>query len=116
MVNSYPALTLSEYQSASVRTMKKQPADLAIIEMAMGISGEAGEVLDAVKKIAFHGHALDKMHIAEELGDVLFYIAGMCTTLGISLESVAAGNIDKLKLRYPDGFSEQLSRERDRGK
>ena len=63
----------------------------------MGISGEAGEVTDYIKKLLFHGHILDKNKMKEELGDVLWYIATIGTTVGLSLEDIAESNILKLK-------------------
>lgn len=50
------------------------------------------------------GHELDKEHLAKELGDVAWYLAEAATALDISLEDILQANIDKLKMRYPDGF------------
>jgi len=54
--------------------------------------------------------------IAEELGDILWYIAALATTLKLDLGEIAQQNIKKLKKRYPEGYSDERSRERSVGK
>lgn len=76
---------------------------------ALGVAGEAGEVADLVKKHVGHGHALDRDKLAKELGDVLWYVAALAHDIGIDLSTVAALNIEKLRRRYPDGFSTERS-------
>lgn len=76
---------------------------------AMGLNGEAGEVVDLLKKIVFHGHKFNKEDMIKELGDVLWYVALICDSLGISMEEVMTKNIEKLMQRYPDGFTEEAS-------
>lgn len=77
--------------------------------LSLGLTGEAGEVADYVKKVVAHGHALDADKLAKELGDVLWYTAVMADAIGRSLEDIAAQNIVKLKARYPEGFSHERS-------
>ena len=90
-----------EYQEAAARTMTdKMPQ----IEAALGLAGECGEVVDLVKKIHFQGRALNREELAEEIGDVCWYIAALATAHELSLGEIAAGNIAKLRARYPDGF------------
>ena len=67
---------------------------------------------DIIKKAVFHGHLLSPDAIKKELGDVLFYVAAIASTLHINLDEIAQGNVEKLLRRYPDGFSEKASRER----
>jgi NTP pyrophosphatase (non-canonical NTP hydrolase) len=57
-----------------------------------------------VKKAAWHGKPIDPATMQDELGDVLWYLADIASHLGLSLDDIAAGNIDKLHRRYPDGF------------
>ena len=64
---------------------------------AMGISGEAGEVTDYIKKILFHEHELSKDKLIEELGDVLWYITYLSKVIGVDLETIANRNIEKLR-------------------
>lgn len=80
-----------------------------------GLQGERGEVQDLIKKVLYHGKTLDKetmSKICEELGDNLWYIAEVCTVMGISLSDVAIANYNKLKARYPNGFSSEASNNR----
>lgn len=75
----------------------------------MGLCGESGEAADIVKKAVFHNHPLDTEELKKELGDVMWYVAMCCNALNISLDDVMQGNIDKLKKRYPEGFSTEAS-------
>ena len=75
----------------------------------MGLCGEAGEVIDLVKKHCFQGHPLDKSRIAKELGDVAWYLAESAAAIGMPLEDILSGNIEKLKARYPEGFVKDKS-------
>ena len=83
-----------------------------LINGVMGLCGESGEAINIVKKYVAQGHDLDKEHLAKELGDIAWYLAETATALGISLETILQMNIDKLKKRYPDGFSSEKSKER----
>jgi NTP pyrophosphatase (non-canonical NTP hydrolase) len=109
-------MNFNEYQEKSRRTMPDETHDLVVSNYAMGIAGESGEVIDLLKKVIHHGHPLtaeieDKLH--EELGDVMHYVAGLCTLLEFNLEDVCNENIKKLKRRYPLGFSTERSVNRD---
>lgn len=90
-------------------------ADLMLLNGALGLGGESGEVEDIVKKFIFQGHPLDKAHIAKELGDVAWYLAVAAYSIGYTLEEVLQMNIDKLKERYPDGFDVDKSLHREAG-
>lgn len=83
--------------------------ELGLTCMALGIAGEAGEVADYVKKVVGHRHPLDREKMAKELGDVLWYLAVLAERFGYSLDQVAQMNVDKLRRRYPDGFSPERS-------
>ena len=87
------------------------PGDL--LNGALGLTGEAGEVADIVKKYIFHGHTLDRKEIVKELGDVLWYVALICETIGYSIDEVMCINIEKLKARYPEGFTSEKSINRE---
>jgi len=80
---------------------------------ALGLAGEAGEVADYVKKVVGHNHPLDKETIIKELGDVLWYVAEICSTISVDMSDVAQKNIDKLRARYPEGFSTERSINRE---
>ena len=105
-------MTLDEYQRLAARTIgTRTPAD-QLSNMALGLAGEAGETADMLKKHLFHGKPLNHDDVVKELGDVLWYVAGMATAIGISLDDVAQRNVDKLRARYPDGFSAEASAQR----
>ena len=86
-----------------------------LINGVMGLCGEAGEAIDIVKKHLAQGHELDREGLIKELGDVAWYLAETATALGIDLDEVLERNIDKLKKRYPEGFSAEKSQHRQAG-
>lgn len=100
---------MNEYQKLSSRTFPNGSIRDNLSNYALGLTGESGEVADAIKKTIYHGHQLDVDEIKKELGDVLHYVAGLADFLGLTLEEIAFGNIEKLKARYPNGFSEKDS-------
>ncbi len=74
-----------------------------IIHAVMGISGEAGELLDAIKKHVVYKKPLDRINVIEELGDIEFYLEALRQGLDISREETLRTNINKLLKRYPSG-------------
>ena len=80
--------------------------------VGLGLAGEAGEVVDHLKKHLHHGHELDRDKLVKEAGDVLWYLAALATLLGVDLSEVAQRNVDKLIRRYPQGFTHEASRNR----
>ena len=104
-------MTINEYQTAALRTAQtdKLTARELLLNSALGLCGESGEVADLVKKHRFQGHDLDFDHIAKELGDVTWYLAVGAYAIGYDLETILQMNVDKLKARYPDGFSTDRS-------
>ena len=102
-------MKVNEYQSKAMRTAGTLEKEDLIINAALGLSGESGEVADIVKKHLFQGHDLDRDKIINELGDVCWYIAAMCQGLGINFSDVLEIYVDKLKKRYPEGFDADKS-------
>lgn len=86
-----------------------------IINASFGLSGETGELNDILKKWMFHGHELEEEKVKKELGDIMWYVAMMCESFGFKMEEIMQLNIDKLKARYPEGFSEYDSQHRKEG-
>ena len=86
-----------------------------LLNGCLGLSGEAGELNDLVKKWIFHKKPLDREHMKKEIGDVCWYIADICHSMGFDLGEIFQMNIDKLKARYPEGFSEQRANNRSEG-
>ena len=76
-------MTGNEYQKLAMRTANEKCFNLA--NAGLGLSGEAGEATDIIKKHLFHGHELEKEHLAKELGDVMWYIALVATIIGFVL-------------------------------
>ena len=77
-----------------------------LLTAAVGISAEGGEFMEIVKKIIFQGKPWNddnREHLVTELGDVMWYVMQACAALDVSLEDVVAGNVEKLKKRYPGG-------------
>lgn len=108
-------MTINEYQQAALRTESKLSEDdfyTRLLQGVLGLVGESGEAADMLKKHIFQGHDLDREHFAKELGDIAWYLAISADAIGYDLESVLQRNVDKLKKRYPDGFSSDLSRNR----
>jgi NTP pyrophosphatase (non-canonical NTP hydrolase) len=111
-------MNFEEYQKLAETTAGKFPEEERIfwtLITTLGLTGEAGEVADYLKKVYGHGHKLDEVKLMKELGDVLWYVADICTKLNISLDDVASLNIEKLKARYGEGFSQQKSQNRKVG-
>ena len=109
-------MTINEYQTAAMRTSNKTiTQDEHILNGALGLTGESGEVADIVKKHLMQGHPLDITHIAKELGDICWYIAETATAIGYDLETIMQMNVDKLMKRYPEGFSSERSQHREKG-
>jgi len=94
----------NEYQKKALRTANSSAAKDLILNGVLGLAGESGEVADHIKKAIFQGHEMDNNHIADELGDVLWYVAIMAEGIGFTLEEIMEMNIGKLKKRYPNGF------------
>jgi NTP pyrophosphatase (non-canonical NTP hydrolase) len=86
---------------------------IMIVWNAIGLSGESGEVADLVKKGIFHQRGIDTDKLKKELGDVLWYLAALCTQFGWTMEEVMQLNIDKLKARFPEGYDPERTTFRD---
>lgn len=110
-------MNISDYQTAAARTMApttgiRSEDRHARLILALGLGGEAWETVEIIKKHEGHGHDLNREKLAEECADTLWYLAAVATAYGIDLDAAAQANIEKLRARYPAGFSEQASRER----
>lgn len=109
-------MDFNQYQIQSRRTVRETclltPRQQRLLGHCLGLAGESGEVMDLIKKHTHHGHGLDKNKLQEELGDVLWYLAQIAAELNIDLSEVARENLAKLESRYPNGFSEEASRQR----
>ena len=106
-------MPLADYQSAAARTGNPalSPAD-RLLDAAAGLAEEAGEILARVRKHRFQQRALDRDGLVTELGDALWCLAMVATSLDVTLDEVAERNVAKLHARYPDGFSPAAARDR----
>ena len=103
-------MTINEYQKLAMTTLNPALSEKdVLINGVMGLCGESGEAIDIVKKWLAQGHELDREKLAKELGDICWYLAENATALGYDLEDIMAANIEKLKKRYPEGFSSDRS-------
>ena len=108
-------MQMNEYQKAAARTMNQKLYPEQQANHALhGMTGEIGEIHGIYQK-SYQGHVIDPAHLKKELGDLLWFISEYCTAMGWTLEDVAQMNIDKLKARYPEGFSEDKSLHRKEG-
>ena len=110
-------LTFTEYQKGAMSTaiypichvMTKEEVlqRIGFTYPALGLAGEAGELAEKFKKIIRDNEGMindDKQkELAKELGDVLWYVAALCTELGLNMEEVAAANLAKLASRKDRG-------------
>jgi Predicted pyrophosphatase len=109
------------YQELALRTASAgslADSSTMLNTAALGLAGESGEIADHVKKVMFHGHPLDdatREKIAKEIGDILWYCAMGARGLGLGLSEIATMNVEKLKKRYPEGFSTENSLNRPNG-
>lgn len=102
-------------ESTDFETIRTRFTDenIRLLHAAMGLSTEAGETLDAIKKHLFYGKALDKVNLKEEMGDLFWYLAIMADALEIDFANIMERNIEKLKARYGSKFSDEKAINRD---
>lgn len=99
-----------EYQKLARTTLLQHPdfqikdKEVMISWFALGLTGEAGEVADLVKKGIYHRQGLDHEKLKKELGDVMWYLSALADHLGMSLAEIMQANIEKLKVRFPEGY------------
>lgn len=106
-------MNLNEYQELASRTIPiDKDKTLRVAEFCVGLCEEAGEAAGVLKKVVFHNHPLTeekKEKLIEELGDELWHVAALASEFGITLGEIGLYNIDKLSKRYPEGFSNERS-------
>lgn len=108
-------MTINEYQKLAMTTLNPQLSQHEVLMNAvMGLCGESGEVIDIIKKHLYQGHDLNRDALVKELGDIAWYLAEAATALDMDLEQILAANIEKIRRRYPEGFSVQDSLHRER--
>lgn len=99
-----------------LRTWQSQSREMGICNASMGLAGETGELVDLFKKMIHHHHLVDPDKLVKEIGDVLYYLEVLCHYVGTTQDEAKARVIQKLRVRYPDGFDVVQSVNRDEGK
>jgi NTP pyrophosphatase (non-canonical NTP hydrolase) len=84
------------------------------LHAGIGNIEEAGEILGILKKVRYYGKPLDKALLLEEMGDQLHYFQMLCNEIGVTIDEVMAANMQKLMLRYPNGYSDNGAVNRDK--
>lgn len=128
----------AEYQALAMRTNDKKSTDRllnkindlkignrgedtpeielgGVLNAALDLSGEVGELNDILKKWIFHEKQLDIDHAKKEAGDICWYLAMLCESFGWNFDEIMQINIDKLKARYPEGFDTYRANHRQAG-
>lgn len=81
-------MTGNEYQKLAMRTSNQNLIkDYHLLNGALGLVGESGEIADLIKKNWMQGHPIDLDHIAKELGDVMWYVAETANSIGYDLDA-----------------------------
>ena len=110
--NKHQGLYAMAEDAHRLKDFKPTPEQCELLHAAIGIAGEAGELLDAVRKHVFDGQPLDEDNIIEELGDLCFYIEAACQSIKMKRDDIEELNMAKLFERYKDGYSDQQAQER----
>lgn len=113
MNNEYSEMVRSLAKSGFAIKKDLTGQNAHLLHMAVGIAGEAGELLDAIKKASIYNKPIDIENVIEELGDLEFYMQGLRDSLEISRDQTIQANMKKLCQRYPSGsYSNQQAQER----
>lgn len=107
-----------KYEVEAGRTFayRKEPLGIGVTDMlhcAIGIATESGELLDSFKKHIFYGKKLDLVNLKEELGDLMWYISNLAVLTDTSLADLMDANIEKLRIRFPEKFTQELAENRN---
>lgn len=106
-------MTINEYQTESYKNIQPHyDKKDEILNWSIGLSEEVGETLNHVKHQYWGKESINHVAISKELGDILWYLSALCTSLNISLDTVAQLNIAKLNHRYQNKFSNEKSKMR----
>ena len=104
-----------KYQDCAMRTCNRKLSDLErLYHGVFGLCSEAGEISGLLQKV-YQGHEIDREHMIKEIGDVLWMVAEICDSYGVSMDEAMEKNIEKLWSRYPEGFDVDKSLHRKAG-
>lgn len=94
----------------AIRRIEKVPE---LLHAVLGLTTEVGELTDVIKKFVMYGKPIDYINFEEEIGDIMWYLAIACEYCDVSFEELQERNINKLKARFPDKFTEEKALNRD---
>lgn len=106
LIQAFADMVGQKKKPGEVIVSQMTPAKADLMHMAVGVAGESGELLDAVKRHVFYNKPLDRENVVEELGDLEFYMEGLRQRAGITREETLLKNIEKLDIRYARGFTD----------
>jgi len=107
------ALRTEKYDLERITKELSKVENIRFVHAILGLQTETAEFADVFKRHIFYGKEVDRVNLAEELGDILWYLNIARDVLGVSFEDLSSINIDKLKARFPQGFRESDAVRRD---
>lgn len=107
------ALRTENIDFDGIRNRLSLVSTMRLLHGSIGISTEAGELLDAMKKFVFYGRPIDRINVKEEIGDTLYYTALLIDEMGFDLDDILQINSDKLRARYPEKFDSDKATNRN---
>lgn len=108
-MNSYEELVRALCKPGEQIVNELTPIQAHMLHMAIGVAGEAGELLDAIKKHCIYQKPLDLENVIEELGDLEFYMAGLRQALELDQDAILLHNFNKLSKRYGKTYSNEAA-------
>jgi NTP pyrophosphatase (non-canonical NTP hydrolase) len=113
-------MNIKEYQEQTNRTVpdtykgmeNAHSSKQHLLHASLGLSTEVGEINDTIKKCCIYNQPLDTDNILEEIGDLLWYVSLLANQCDLLLEECLEYNITKLRIRYPEKFTEELAAKR----
>lgn len=113
LLSDFNKMTPSLAKDGNQIKQELTPEQCNLLHVGVGVSTEANELLDAIKKHTIYQKPLDVENVKEELGDLLFYMSNLMQSIGLSFEEILQHNIDKLSVRYSSGkYSNQQAQQR----
>ena len=113
LIKDFEKMTIALAKDGEQIKQEITPEQANLLHMGVGVSTEANELLDAMKKHTIYQNPLDVENVKEELGDLLFYMSNLMQSVGLSFEEILQHNIDKLSVRYSKGsYSNAQAQER----
>jgi len=109
----YGKYSSRDYEVEVMRTAGGKDYFESCCGYSMGLAGEAGEVIDVLKKHIFHGHDLDREKLKKEFGDAEWYLTALEISNGFTKDEILQANVEKLRKRYKNGFTQEESINRE---